>query len=115
MASTLASMRACIRSISFEQEPAWAADSNAQSAAVLHVINPGSAAKVESKVRRLITGKGSAILVPCHALNTDTGNLALVVETEQKARRIAAWEYEFHQVECLVLYRALFHDFGAQR
>src|SRR5260370_39123891 len=57
--------------------------------------------------------RSAAKSVTRHALNADTGDLAISIEAEQKARRIAAREYEFHQVECPVLYRAFLHDFGA--
>jgi hypothetical protein len=53
--------------------------------------------------------------VSCHAHDRDAGDLALGVEAKQKAGRIAAREYQLHLVECLVVYRALLHDFGADR
>jgi hypothetical protein len=50
-----------------------------------------------------------------HVQDSDAGDLALGVEAEEKAGRIAAREYQLHLVESLVVYRALLHDFGAQR
>src|SRR5258708_36933230 len=50
-----------------------------------------------------------------HAHDSDAGDPALRVEAEQKAGRIAARAYKLHLVECLVVYRALLHDFSADR
>jgi hypothetical protein len=40
--------------------------------------------------------------VSCHAHDTDAGDLALRIEAEEKAGRIAARKVKLYQVECLL-------------
>jgi hypothetical protein len=44
--------------------------------------------------------------VSCHAHYTDAGDLALRIEAEEKAGRIAARKVKLYQVECLLPNRA---------
>jgi hypothetical protein len=44
--------------------------------------------------------------VSCHARYTDAGDLALRIEAEEKAGRIAARKVKLYQVECLLPNRA---------
>src|SRR5208283_2114075 len=57
----------------------------------------------------------ASVLVSGHAHDSDAGDLALRIEAEQNAGRIAAREYQLHFVECLIVYRALLNDFAADQ